>query len=267
MPEGDTIFRTAEVLGRVLAGERIVTCDSTVLAVAHAGLAGHVVTRVEPRGKNLLIHFDDGRVLHTHLKMNGSWHVYRVGERWLRKTEAARVVLTTKERVAVCFSAPVVRIIARGRLGTDPHIESLGPDLLDASCDLLVARQNLQREPTREIGDALMQQRHVAGVGNVYKSECLFLCRVDPFAQVGSLADDTLDRILGEARALLRRNTKGGARVTRSALAGPRSWVYLRSNEACLACKGPIAMKHQGSPPRSTYYCARCQKVGQGGPE
>lgn len=267
MPEGDTIFRAAAVLHRVLAGETILSCDSTVAAVEHAGFAGHVVTRVEPRGKNLLIHFDDGRVLHTHLRMNGSWHVYKVGERWFKKTEAARIVLTTKERVAVCFSAPVVRVIPAGRVEVDPHIESLGPDLLGPSPDLVLARQNLRGDETRAIGDAVMQQRHVAGIGNVYKSEVLFICRVDPFAPVAQLDDQTLDRLLAEARKQLSRNLHGGPRTTRGTIAGPRSWVYLRAREPCLVCGTPIAMAHQGTPPRSTYYCSRCQQVTRGSPE
>jgi len=262
MPEGDTIFRAASTLHRILAGHRVVTCDSPIEAVAHAAFAGHVVTKVEARGKNLLIVFDDGRVLHTHLRMNGSWHVYRVGERWFKKTEAARVVLTTADMVAVCFSAPVVRVIAANAIERDRQVGELGPDLLAPAFDLARARANLRSEPAREIGDALMQQRHVAGIGNVYKSETLFLCHVDPFARVGALDDATLDRLLLEARKLLQRNVRNaGPRTTRTALAGPRSWVYLRSRHACLVCQTRVEMRHQGDPPRSTYFCRQCQAV------
>jgi endonuclease-8 len=262
MPEGDTIFRTASTLQKVLGGQRLVTCESLVLAVTRAEFAGHVVAKVEARGKNVLIGFDDGRVLHTHMRMNGSWHVYRLGERWLKRTEAARVVLTTDDMVAVCFSAPVVRVIAAGALERAPDIQGLGPDLLAPTFDLTRARQNLRSDPTREIGDALMQQRLVAGIGNVYKSETLFTCRVDPFSKVSTVDDDTLDRLLLEARMLLQRNVHGGPRGTRVALTGSRHWVYMRAREACFVCRGPVSVRKQGAPPRSTYFCARCQHVG-----
>jgi endonuclease-8 len=263
VPEGDTIFRTAETLRRVLAGQPIVTCDSALPAVTQAAFAGHVVVGVEARGKNLLICFDDGRALHTHMRMNGSWHIYRVGERWLKRAEAARVVLTTATMVAVCFAAPVVRVIASGAIDRDPHIEGLGPDLLDPSCDLVVARANLRGSSRTEIGDALMMQRLVAGIGNVYKSETLFTCRVDPFVRVEALDDATLDRLLLEARTSLSRNVaRGGPRGTRNALGGSRHWVYMRAREPCFGCRTQVAMRKQGAIPRSTYYCPRCQGVG-----
>jgi endonuclease-8 len=262
VPEGDTIFRAASTLHRVLAGHRVVTCESPLAAVTQAAFAGHVVTKVEARGKNLLIVFDDGRVLHTHMRMDGSWHVYRIGERWFKKTEAARVVLTTADMVAVCFSAPVVRVLAASTVERDRHVGELGPDLLGPTFDLDRARANIRAEPGREIGDALMQQRQVAGIGNVYKSETLFICRVDPFVKVSALDDATLDRLLLEARKLLQRNVRNaGPRTTRAALAGPRCWVYLRAREACLVCRGPVEMRRQGAPARSTYFCARCQGV------
>ena len=230
--------------------------------MAHGAFAGHVVETVEARGKNLLICFDDGRALHTHMRMNGSWHIYRVGERWLKKTEAARVVLTTETMVAVCFAAPVVRVIAPGAIARDPHLEGLGPDLLAPSCDLVLARTNLRGSSGTEIGDALMMQRLVAGIGNVYKSETLFIRRVNPFVTVEALDDATLDRLLVEASTLLSRNVaRGVPRGTRNALGGARHWVYMRSREPCFVCRTPVEMRKQGLIPRSTYYCPRCQAV------
>jgi endonuclease VIII len=260
MPEGDTIFRAARTLGKALIGERLTMCESVVPSVAAAHLEGHVVTHVEPRGKNLLIGFDDGRTLHTHMRMSGSWHIYRVGERWLCRSAAIRVVLGTPRLVAVCFSAPIVRVLSRVALATDLEVSQLGPDLLSPSVDLALARTNLQRDPDREIGDALMQQRHLAGIGNVYKSEALFLSRVSPFERVGALSDEMLDRLLLEAQKQLVRNaTRPGPRATRVALAGPRVWVYLRAREACLVCRGVVEARPQGNPPRTTYFCPRCQ--------
>ena len=184
--------------------------------------------------------------------------IFRAAE----ENRGGRIVLTTQELVAVCFSAPIVRVIARGALTRDPLLKTLGPDLLDPACDLARARENLRSEPRRPIGDGIMQQRLVAGIGNVYKSESLFLCRIDPFAEARTLDDATLDRLLLEARTLLGRNVGGEPRRTRFAMSGPRSWVYMRAREPCLVCGVPIAMQRQGDAPRSTYYCPRCQGVG-----
>jgi endonuclease-8 len=262
MPEGDTIFRAAATLHAVLAGQTILGCESPVPSVASARLEGHVVTSVLARGKNLLIQLDDGRVLHSHMRMHGSWHVYRIGERWLRRRESVRVVLTTSTFVVVCFSAPVMRVLGARALAHDAQLATLGPDLLDPACDLERARHNLRLEPSLEIGDALMQQRLVAGIGNVYKSETLFSCRVNPFERVRGLDDSQLNALLGRARTDLKRNTtRGAARVTRVALSGPRAWVYLRARLPCLVCGAAIEMRRQGTVPRSTYYCRRCQSV------
>jgi endonuclease-8 len=266
MPEGDTLFRVAVTLKSVLLGQRILSCDSPLESVARAGLEGHTVTEVEARGKNLLVHFDDGRILHTHLKMHGSWHVYRVGQRWLRRSASARLVLTTQEFVAVCFGAPVVRLLTTRSLSRDPLVGQLGPDLLDPSFDGALALRNMRREGEREIGDALMHQGCVAGIGNVYKSEVLFICRTNPFVKVAALADEAIEALLTEARTQLSRNLKPGVpRITRAPLQGSRYWVYLRAGKRCFACETTIDRKRQGSALRSTYFCPTCQRVGAEG--
>jgi len=263
MPEGDTLFRTAATLHRVLAGKRVARCESQLVTIERADLVGQLVVRVEARGKNVLIHFEDGRVLHTHMRMHGSWHVYPIGERWRGKRSEARVVLTVEDVVAVCFSAPVVRLLVAGALPRDREVATLGPDLLDPACDLVQARVNLRTVPSLEIGQAIMRQSLVAGVGNIFKSESLFAVRTNPFRLVSDLDDDALDRLLGQARTFLKANTMhGGARSTRASLSGSKTWVYMRAREPCFVCRTPLEMRRQGppgGPPRSTYFCSKCQ--------
>src|SRR6185369_8220382 len=139
MPEGDTLHRTAHTLARVLEGQRLVRVRSSVPAIAQAELAGHVVEAVTAQGKNLLIRFDDGRVLHTHLKMRGTWHVYRPGERFQRPEHQARVILEVSDALAVCFAAPTVRLLAANRAANDPYLAGLGPDLIPDQFDLAQA--------------------------------------------------------------------------------------------------------------------------------
>ncbi len=262
MPEGDTLFRVAVTLKRALVGQRILSCDSPLESVARAGLDGQCVRNVEARGKNLLIHFDDGRILHTHLKMHGSWHIYRVGEKWLRRTSSARLVLTTPELVIVCFGAPVVRLLSAHSQSRDPLVGRLGPDLLDPSFDSSLALRSFRREGGREIGDVLLDQAVVAGIGNVYKSEVLFACRTNPFVLVTALSDEDLAKLLHEARTQMSRNVQhGGPRTTRISLQGSRYWVYRRAGERCFVCDTPIERKRQGTTLRSTYFCPKCQEA------
>ena len=230
MPEGDTLFRTAAGLRPYLVG-RAVTA-----ARARAGpgavpqvqrLVGQRIDAVESLGKNLLIRFDGGLELRTHLRMNGSWHRYRPGERWRRPPGRARLVLEVPGSVAVCFDAPVVELFEQRAADLHPLLSKLGPDLLDLDADLAEARHRL-RAPERasvEIAVALLDQRALAGIGNVYKNEVLWIERVSPFSPVGDLDDATLDRLIGTARRLLRANAdaNGGRGPERVTTAGDRS--------------------------------------------
>jgi endonuclease-8 len=264
MPEGDTIFKAARALSSVLSGKRILLCDSPVREVSAGKLEGHTVTAVQSHGKNLLIVFDDGRALVTHLRMTGRWQIRSANAPPLRRTDALRLVLETETHRAACFGAPVVRLVTAGGILRDPALAALGPDLTRDDFDALEARRRLRGEATREIGDAIMLQRALAGVGNVYKSETLFLRKIDPFARVSSLDDRALDELVGEARRLLRRNLARGQRVTRRSIAGSRLWVYGRAGAACFVCGARIATRQQGAPPRTTYYCPMCQGVPPG---
>ncbi len=262
MPEGDTIFRAARTLEKVLSGQVVTGARSAVPAIPAAQLSGCTVARVEARGKNLLIHFDDGRVLHTHMRMTGSWHVYRPGERWQRPARQARVVLETERFVAVCFSAPVVALLSAAELARHPSLSRLGPDPLSPSFDRLEARRRLRELGERPVGEALLRQSALAGVGNVYKSEALFLCATDPFRLVRDFSDPELDRLIAKARELLSANVGGGPRTTRPSLTRERTWVYGRSGKPCRRCGTPIRMRRQGPEARSTYWCATCQPAG-----
>jgi endonuclease-8 len=261
MPEGDTLHRTAHTLNRVLGQQRLVRVRSSVPAIARAELAGHVVEEVSALGKNLLIRFDDGRVLHTHLKMRGSWHVYRPGERFQRPEHQARVVLEVADALAVCFAAPTVRLLAANAAQNDEYLSGLGPDLIPDEFDEAKAVAGLLALSELSIGEAVMTQTALAGIGNIYKSETLFLCRINPFALVCTLDHATATTLVRKARELLRLSVHAltDQRSTTQAETEGSYWVYRRSGRACRTCGDLVRMRRQGEQQRSTYFCPTCQ--------
>ena len=259
MPEGDTIWRAARTLHRALAGQSLTGVRSTVAAVENAGLAGRTIEAVESRGKNLLVRLDDGRVLYTHMRMTGSWHVYRPGEAWQRPTRQARVVLETARFVAVCFNAPVIEVLTDGALRRHRALSRLGPDLLAPDFDSREARRRLREGEADAIGEALLRQSALAGVGNLYKSETLFLSGVNPFVPVRELSDDDLDRVISKARALMSANLSRRSPSGRTLAGSERPWVYRRRGRPCRRCGTLIRMRRQGEDGRSTYWCPTCQ--------
>ncbi|MEZ4424105.1 MAG: DNA-formamidopyrimidine glycosylase family protein [Gemmatimonadota bacterium] len=268
MPEGDTIHRAARTLSRALVGQRVVAARSGVpgLGSRVSALSGCTVAAVEARGKHLLIHLDDGQTLRTHMRMTGSWHLYRPGERWRKPAARARVVLETDAWTAVCFNAPDIELERSGRL--DAELDArLGPDLLAEEFDADGVAARWASEPSLPIGVAVMRQRLAAGIGNVYKSELLFLLGIDPFVQTGGLPRATLRLLAREARTLLLANLGPGPRTTRRSLDPGRLWVYGRSGEPCRRCGTPIRMRRQGEEARSTYFCPVCQPPGSLGSE
>jgi endonuclease VIII len=263
MPEGDNLFRAATALRKALQGARVVRFQSDVPLVLRAAgekaVEGSRIAAVDARGKHLLIRFDDARILRTHLRMRGSWHLYRSGESWRRPEQRARVAIETDGGfVAVCFDAPIVQ------LGTEfsmRDIARLGPDATTDAFDANEAVRRIRTRPELTIGEALLVQRAVAGIGNVIKAETLFLGGQDPFQRVADLSDERVATLVEHAHRLLMTNRRAGARTSRSALSGPTLWVYGRSGKTCLRCGTTIAMRRQGALARSTYYCPRCQGV------
>jgi endonuclease VIII len=258
MPEGDTIFRTAASLRRWLVGRAVTDARSRVPGLPAARLVGQRVATVESRGKHLLVRFESGEVLHSHMRMTGSWHVYPAGEPWRRPERQARLVLTAGERVAVCFNAPVVELLpARAELA-HPALGGLGPDVLDTALDLAEVRRRARaRPPATAVGEVLGDQRVVAGIGNVYRSEALFARGLSPWTPIEALDDDALDALVHCAAELVRANV--GA-IDRDFGAGPRRpFVYRRTGRPCRRCATPIRSRRLGEQARTVYWCPRCQ--------
>ena len=262
MPEGDTIWRAARALDAALAGRTLTGFSSSLPAVVATarrfGLVGRPVAGVEAKGKHLLVRFGGGTVLHTHQGMTGSWHLYRRGSRWRQAPHLARVVLEAGEIVAVCFRAPRVELLPAAEAARHEVLVRLGPDVMAEGFDAAEARARLRAAGDLPIGAALLDQSRVAGVGNVYKSEALFLCGLSPFTPASRLDDRALDRLVATARRQMRRNLDAVSRRT-THLAAARHWVYRRSGQPCLRCGATIERRVQGDPPRSTYFCPRCQ--------
>ncbi|HEX2766853.1 MAG TPA: DNA-formamidopyrimidine glycosylase family protein [Candidatus Limnocylindria bacterium] len=273
MPEGDTIFRTADVLRATLAGRTITAARAQPRPGLRrvpdlSRLVGATVERVEARGKHLLIGFDNGLTLRSHLRMSGSWHRYRPGEPWRRPRLQASAILETAESVAVAFNTPTVELLTHADLRRSRPLRTLGPDLLAQTFDADEALRRLHERPTMELGNALLDQAAVAGIGNVIKSETLFLEGLDPWATVAETDDDRLHAALSTARRLLQANVGGGARVTTGrARRGQELWVYGRAGRPCRRCGTLIRVGRQGDLARLTYWCPRCQPIGSRSPD
>lgn len=269
MPEGDTIFRAATVLRRVLAGQVVTGFEidrPKVSAFARdEEIVGSTVTKVESNGKHLFIHFSTPHevVLHTHMKMSGSWHIYRPGERWWQPEDEARVVIRTENVVAPCFHPPIVELLAARELAMHRVVGRLGPDIIRDDFDMDEALRRLRESQDRDIATALLDQSVISGIGNVYKVESLFLARVSPWARVRDLDDETLRRIVEHARKLIRLNRNGGERRTRFSLdPADRMWVDERAGLACHVCGSVVKQGwHPGDDVRKSWYCPSCQNV------
>jgi endonuclease-8 len=258
MPEGDTLHRTAAGLAPHLVGRAVTAAQVRAGGPQVQRVVGATITTVEAVGKNLLIRFDNGLELRTHLRMNGSWHRYRPGERWRRPASRARLVLEVPGAIAVCFDAPVIELFDTRAEAIHPTLSRLGPDLLAPDygpADAAEARRRL-RDPARAgltISAALLDQQALAGIGNIWRNETLFHERVDPWARVTDLHDETLDRLIATAHGLLSHSTAGSP--GRAPI-----WVYRRTGRPCRRCgtlirSAPLANDN----PRTTYWCPACQ--------
>ncbi|MFO0724009.1 MAG: DNA-formamidopyrimidine glycosylase family protein [Myxococcota bacterium] len=262
MPEGDTLKKTAMRLTEAIAGATLTGYTARSPKAAAGDLVGHRIEAVEARGKNLLIRFDDGRVLYSHLVMRGSWHIYRPGERWQLARGRAALVLETEGMLAVCFDTERVELLSARAAERYPALASLGPDLLAEDFDVAAALERYREVSDLTIGEAVMIQRLAAGIGNIYKSESLFEAKVSPFEKVGVLGDEGVARVLQAAQALLSASVDR-AKVKMARTRGARMMVYGRSGEPCYVCGAEIRMERQGDLGRSTYWCPECQPLAK----
>jgi endonuclease-8 len=276
MPEGDTLFRTAALLREALAGRTVSAARGGPGGVRLDRVVGDAVESVDAQGKHLLISFSGGLTHHTHLRMHGSWHRYRPGEAWRRSPARAVAVIEVPGAVAVCFDAPTVELLDTRAVAIHPSLVRLGPDLLAAESDLddVLRRLRSPERATMAVGDALLDQTALAGLGNVYRSEICFIERVDPFRRVADLDDGTLRRLLHTGRRLLHANRLDPDRKTTPDLlggepgsGGPRArggqrYVYGRTSRPCRRCGTPIRSRTSGDLARRVFWCSVCQ----GGP-
>ena len=272
MPEGDTIFRAAQTLHRVFAGKVVTRFESVFPALTRVvdghPLPGRTFESVKARGKHLLMTFSGDLILRTHMRMNGSWHVYPAGARWHRPERDMRILIGTAEAVAVGFTIPVAEFLTARELAAHKQLGVLGPDLLGKTFDAAAAIEAI-RQRRDPIADVLLDQRVLAGIGNVFKSEILFLAGVDPFAEASTLSDEQLEEIVTIAREQLRANVLSssrtlspafGRRTTRSLNPNAKLWVYARGGKPCRTCGAPIQSRASGLDARLTFWCPECQR-------
>jgi endonuclease-8 len=280
MPEGDTIFRTARSMGRALIGKPITGFRSNypLLTRFHddTPITGQIVERVESRGKWLLIHLSGGATLVTHMLMNGSWHLYRTGDHWQKPARDMRIVLENRDYQAVAFTVPVARIYNARALARETRIPPPGSDVLSEDFDPIAATARLRACSGEEIGDVLLRQHVLAGVGNVFKSEVCFVESVNPFCLVSALNDQQVAALIATSQRLVAANvledvgntivTYRGQqrRTTRNSSPQDSLWVYGRSGDPCRQCGNTIRHRVQGPDARVTFWCQSCQPMPDG---
>ncbi|MFJ2773038.1 Fpg/Nei family DNA glycosylase [Streptomyces sp. NPDC087300] len=262
MPEGDTVHQAARRLHTALAGRGITRCDLRVPKLATVDLTGRAVLDVTPRGKHLLTRVEGGLTLHSHLRMDGSWRVYAPGERWRGGPgHQIRAIIGNTEHIAVGYRLPVLELLRTA--DEDKAVGHLGPDLLGPDWDPDRALTNLLAAPERPLGEALLDQRNLAGIGNIYKSELCFVLGVTPWLPVGELTEDTAARLPALAKKLLEANRDRPSRTTTGRpRPDQRLYVYSRAPRPCLRCGTPVRTAEQGDGSRSrpTYWCPTCQQ-------
>ena len=251
MAEGDTILRAARRIEAALDGGAVQASAPSPRGRA-AGverLDGRELERASARGKHLLLHFGE-LILHSHLGMSGSWHVYREGEAWRKPAGAAWAVLSANRSEAVQFGGPTLRVLRAEAVRSDPVLARLGPDVLAGDFDAERVARSLATVPDRGLGDALLDQRLLAGIGNIFKSEACFAARLDPWRRIGDLSGEQLRHVALAAHGLMLEAVEAG-RQDRA--------VYRRAGRPCPRCGTPIRSRGQGDANRTTYWCPACQ--------
>jgi len=272
VPEGDTIFRAARTLSRALAGRTVTRFESVYPALTRidyqAPIAGRVVESVTSRGKHMLMAFSGDLVLHTHMRMHGSWHIYRPGERWHAPSHEMRIVIGTDAYEAVAFNVPVAEFLTRADLARHTQLQGLGPDLADPSFDREEVRRRAADRRDEPIHDVLLNQQVLSGIGNVLKSEALFVAHLNPFTPVKEIDASTFDRLMDASLRLMKMNVTDsistpsghGRRTTGSMDPSARLYVYGRGGKPCRTCGTPIDARKTGIDARLTYWCPKCQE-------
>jgi endonuclease-8 len=276
MPEGDTLFRTARTLHRALAGQLVTGFESVLPKLTRVEVdtpvTGRIVESVRSQGKWLLTHFSGDLILLSHMLMSGSWHIYRPGEPWQRRPIHMRVVLKTERIWAVAFNVPVAEFHTADTLRRRDGFRQLGQDVLASQFDPAPSIASLRANGDLEVGVALLKQSILAGIGNVFKSETCFACRVNPFRLVSSLTLEELQNLVHTARKFLLANVaeKSGDKIvtytgmrqtTGSMNSEDRLWVYGRTGEPCRQCGAAIVSYKQGMEARTSFWCPQCQPM------
>lgn len=266
MPEGDTIARAATVLHAALAGLTVTAFESALAPVASAAethaLVGRVIDGAASHGKHLVITFGGDLRLRTHMRMHGSWHLYRPGERWQRSPRAMRLRIDTPRWVAVAFDVYDAELTKARDVRRVDAVGRLGPDLLAAEVDVPAAAARLRAEGPRAMGDVLLDQRVVAGIGNVIRSEVLFLSGLSPRVPAAAVTPDVAETLVRDAVRILRWNAepgRGPRRATGRMRRDEALWVYGRTGEPCRRCGTAIQSEMAAATGRRAYWCPRCQ--------
>jgi endonuclease VIII len=259
MPEGDVVWRTARQLDEALAGRALRLSDFRVPRFATTDLTGRDVTETVSRGKHLLTRVDGGLTIHTHLRMEGSWRI-RPAAGYVPRDHRIRLVLANQERQALGYQLGIVEVLRTEH--EDRVVGHLGPDLLGPDWDPAEAVRRLLADPRRPVGEALLDQRNLAGIGTLYRAETLFLRGVSPWRPAADVGEDGLTELVTLAQRLLDANKERIGQVTTGSRArGQETWVYNRSGRPCRRCGAPVSQAGQGAAPeeRNIFWCARCQ--------
>lgn len=278
MPEGDTIYRAARAMQRAIGGQVVTGFETGLAKIARVNddtpVVGRTIEKVESRGKWCLVYLSDDLILVTHMLMSGSWHLYRTGEKWWMGRDRMRVAIRTADWQAVGFNVPVVEFHTARSLERNSQVPKLGPDLLsdEFTVDGGIARLAAYglEHPEAEIAVVLLNQRVLAGLGNVYKSEIAFAAGVNPFRAMRTITTREREVMVEKSQQWMKANVldgsgdgivtySGNRRTTRSANREDRLWVYGRQGQECRRCGAKVMMRKQGEQARSTYWCPECQ--------